>query len=88
MLDLTSFDRLENYLQQEKEEIIAFASRQMNEQQPHNDYKELLELTIILLGGTPSTGIKFKKPGAYHRGRWMAKLIYSMKIFMFKKQFK
>jgi hypothetical protein len=88
MLDLTTFDRLENYPQQEKEKIIAFASRQMNEQQPRDDYKELLELTIILLGGIPSTGIKFKKPGAYHRARWMAKLIYSMKIFMFKKQFK
>lgn len=28
------------------------------------------------------------KPGAYHRARWMAKLIYALKIFLFRGQFK
>ena len=57
------------------------------ERQIPDDYKELLEFTIITLGEIPSCGVKFKKPGAYHRAIWMTKLIYSMNIFMFKNQF-
>lgn len=26
--------------------------------------------------------VKFSKPGAYHRARWMAKAIYCLKIYM------
>lgn len=48
---------------------------------PRGDYKELVELTILLLEGT-SGDVKIKKPGACHRARWMAKLIYAIKIFM------
>jgi hypothetical protein len=71
-----------------KEDIIRFAMKQLDECQPRDDYKELLELSIIFLGGTPKSGVNFKKPGAHHRARWMAKVIYSMKIWMFKSQFK
>ncbi|XP_057336674.1 uncharacterized protein LOC130675159 [Microplitis mediator] len=54
---------------------------------PRNDYKELLNLCCIFLGGIPSTGIKFKVPGAAHHARWLAKAIYCLKIYMFKSQF-
>jgi hypothetical protein len=46
------------------------------ETQFRDDYQELIELTIILLG-TPSTTIHW-------RARWMAKLLYAMKIFLFR----
>ncbi|GBP21071.1 hypothetical protein EVAR_11102_1 [Eumeta japonica] len=55
--------------------------------QPRNDYKELLDLLCIFLGGTPPGGIKFKAPGAAHHARWLAKAIYCLKIYMFNKQF-
>lgn len=71
-----------------KDDIINFAKNQLDQHQPRDDYRELLELTIIFIGGTPKSGINFKKPGAYHRARWMAKVIYSIKIWMFKQQFK
>jgi len=57
---------------------------------PHNrdDYRELLELAVIFLGGTPTRGISFLYPGTIHHARWMSKAIYSLKIFIFHNQFK
>ena len=54
-IDQTSFNKLESYPQKEKEEIIQFFARKLNQEfnQSCNDYKELLELAPILLGGTP-----------------------------------
>ena len=86
-IDQTSYDQLDKYSQAESDEIVKFAVRKLEEDQPRDDYKELLELTIILLGGVLPGGVKFRKPGAYHRARWMTTFIYSIKIFMFKKQF-
>ncbi|GBP84417.1 hypothetical protein EVAR_47804_1 [Eumeta japonica] len=37
--------------------IISFAQDQLNRYQPRDDYKELLNLTIIYLGGIPEKGI-------------------------------
>lgn len=61
---------------------------QLQQYQPRDDYKELLELTIIILGQTPPNGIFFKVPGPIHHARWMAKAIYSLKIFLFRNEFK
>ncbi|KAG7166730.1 hypothetical protein Hamer_G010380 [Homarus americanus] len=52
------------------------------------DYRDLLELSIIFLGGIPPRGISFKASGGIHRARWIAKAIYSMKLWMFRAQFK
>jgi hypothetical protein len=67
---------------------IVFAENQLKDFQPRDDYKELLQLTIIFLGGVPSKGISFRAPAGLHRARWMAKAIYCFKLFMFKDQFK
>ena len=57
--------------------------------QPRDDYRELLKLWMISLGHKQPGGkaISFIQPGALHRARWMAKLIYSIKIFLFYEQF-
>lgn len=55
--------------------------------QPRDDYREFLELACILLGGMSTEKIQFRRPGAAHHARWLAKGIYCLKIFMFKKQF-
>ena len=39
---------------------------------PRADYREMAELTVILLGGTPPRGIHWSHPGAIHQARWMA----------------
>ena len=71
-----------------REDLITRFNDLMVEQQPRADYRELLELSIIVLGGIPvQRGIRFKRPGALSHARWMAKVIYSLKIFLFRHQF-
>ncbi len=66
--------------------LVSFATILLQEGRPREDYKELLELWVIALGKSPLRGIKFKSPGAMHRVRWMAKLIYAIKLFLFRHQ--
>ena len=69
-------------------EIIEFCLNQLESEQPRDDYRELLELTLIALRRNPPRGIRFSRPGACHRARWMAKIIYAIKIYLFRCQFK
>lgn len=69
-------------------DIIEFSKKQLAEFQPRDDYKELLELTIVFLGGVPERGIRFRAPAGLHRARWMAKATYSLKIYLFRDEFK
>lgn len=45
------------------------------------------------MGGRPlpssarGVGVSFRKPGAVHHARWLAKANYSLKMFMFREQF-
>lgn len=66
--------------------IIETCREHLTKVQPRADYNELLELTVIYLGETPPGGIKFHRPGALHRARWMARVIYAIKICLFHKQ--
>ncbi|XP_063547373.1 uncharacterized protein LOC134754858 [Cydia strobilella] len=68
--------------------MISFAQDQLREYQPRDDYRELLNLTIIYLGGIPDSGVAFRMPAGLHRARWMAKAMYCFKLFMFRHQFK
>lgn len=52
-----------------------------------DDYREFAELcTVFLDGETEDHPVTFKRPGALHKARWMAKLIYSIKICLFELQ--
>ncbi|KAK8405417.1 hypothetical protein O3P69_001753 [Scylla paramamosain] len=55
----------------------------MSEKPPIANYKEMAELTVIVLGGTPPHGIHWSQSGAIHQARWMARNLYSMKMLMF-----
>lgn len=59
----------------------------LTEKQPRDDYKELLELTLVFLEETPKKPAMFRAPGAVHHARWMAKAIYSLKMFLFREEF-
>ena len=65
---------------------VEFAANMLQgTKQPHNDYKEFLQLTINFLGKTPpSQGvITFHTSGAMHQAQWMAKALYSIEIYLF-----
>lgn len=67
---------------------IIFCMYQLRLFHYRQDYRELLELAVILLGGIPTPSIYFQYPVAMHHARWISKAIYSLKIFMFRNQFK
>jgi hypothetical protein len=54
-----------------------------------DDYLEFIELCVLFLNGdTAGQVVKFKRPGALHKARWMSKLLYSIKICLFEEQIK
>ena len=71
-----------------RDDRIASFRRHLDTAQPRDDYQELLELSIIVLGGVPKRVIRFHRPGALRHARWIAKLIYGLKIYLFRAQFK
>ena len=70
-----------------REEVIMFATDQLHQYQQRDDYKELLELTIIFLGGQPPKGVRFRYPGTIHCARWMSLAIYTLKMVIFREQY-
>lgn len=70
-----------------KEDLGIFLTSALAKDQTCDDYRELLEITLIFLGITPPRGIRFMAPGAMHQARWMSKIIYTFKIWLFRKQF-
>ena len=58
-------------MQDERQDMITFLYKKLEETHERQDYKEFIELALISLGEIPSRGIKFTVPGAYHRARWM-----------------
>lgn len=69
------------------DEIGSFCIDQLNEKHSRADYAEFLKLVLIFLGKTPPSGVSFRSPGAFHHARWMAKVIYCLKIYLFRGQF-
>ena len=70
--------------------MIDYAKKYLEQRELklRGEYKEFLELVIIFLGDVPARGVQFMKPGAIHHAPWMTKVIYCLKIWMFKAQFK
>ena len=69
-------------------DIVQFSTVQLELHQPRDDYREFLELSLIYLGSIPSRGLHFQMPGAVHRARWMSRVLYVIKIWLFRQQFK
>ena len=67
---------------------MEFAHEQLLRESVRDDYRELIELSIIFLGGLPGRGIHFMAPGALHHARWLSKVIYSLEMWMFCSQIK
>ena len=52
-----------------------------------DDYKQLVVLTLLFLNGSiPLEKYSIGAPGACHHARWMARILYSLKIALFQHQ--
>ena len=72
-----------------KDEVLTFLQAFLGSESKtliRDDYKELVLLAILLLGGSRSDGIKIFAPEAQHHARWMAAVIYTIKIALFAHQ--
>jgi hypothetical protein len=49
--------------------MLFFYMNQLRKSRNRYDYRELLELAVIFIGGTPTRGISFQCPGAMHHAR-------------------
>lgn len=78
-------------VQELQNEVMAFLKENLHVKMPRDDYKEIMDLCLLILGKLPDQEEKnyhFKIPGAYHMARWMAKVIYCFKIYLFREEFK
>lgn len=75
-----------------REETVNFCKEALMTKEgymPRNDYRELMELCLMIFGEwvlPNGNDFTIRSPGACHRARWMAKLIYCFKIYLFRKQ--
>ena len=74
-------------LEGERDSISAFILTQVEINQPKDDYRELLQLVLIFIIEIPPNGVHFRSLGAMHHTRWIAKVLYCLKIWLFKQQF-
>ena len=72
-------------LSEKREEVIAVCQTFLHDQRAYRgDYKELAELALLYLNDTDTKAnfTKFLKPGALHSARFMALILYSVKIVL------
>ena len=90
-------DNMEDWRYQKANEILIWADyHRENATWPREDYRELLELVVLYLGGMVKrvqngnvipVDVTIRKSGAIHRARFMASCLYMMKICLFQTQF-
>ena len=71
---------------EEKTELLDFINDQFSSFQPRDDYREFLELAYIILDGNKVKKFTIKSPGAVSHARWMCKIIYIFKLYLYRDQ--
>ena len=71
-----------------RQEMIVFIADAIKKLSPREDYRELLQLCHVFLGGSTDEELFFRISGAMHHAHWMLKAIYYVKIFLFKDRIK
>lgn len=66
--------------------MIDFCQKELKEKRPRHDYEELLQLCLMFLEA-PDCAYTIRAPGAMSHARWMMKVIYVFKIYLFRTQF-
>lgn len=68
-----------------QENTVAVAEALVHHQR--EDYKEFTELCLLYLdNGDNSRSFNFRRPGAVHKARWMAKVLYAIKMVLLENQ--
>lgn len=83
----TTDNTVEALVASSRPELVKFFKQQMNIDHARDDNREFLELSVIFMGELPTRGIHFQAPGPMHRAKWMSKVIYAIKIWLFRHQF-
>ena len=82
------YDSVPQWLQVEARSVLSWAEQELAKNTwPREDYRELLRLAIVCLGGEVP-GFQFLLPGPDHHARWMSKVIYTLKIKLLSSIFK
>ena len=73
--------------EQLKEELVECMTNLLiypnkKQQFPTNNYRDMVDLTLAVLGGNVPGGLKFRLPGAFHKARFMANVIHGTKMFL------
>jgi hypothetical protein len=80
-------DFVKNHLNDtQRNELINFYWNELKKQIVRDDYRQLIELSLIYLGGDHENKLKIRPPGAMHQARWMARAIYSLKMCLLQSQ--
>src|SRR6218665_3233192 len=66
-----------------RDDLIRFIQRKLTAFHPRDDYRELLQLSLLFLGAEPNGDVHIWAPGACHRARWMANLFIALKFTCF-----
>ena len=78
----------QHYNDCEIDQLVMFYNGELQKKIVRDDYRELIELSIIFLGGDKEKKLKIRPTGAMHQARWMAQAIYSLKICLLQSHFK
>ena len=83
--DLTDLTFDSTVLDIDTADILSLLHNQQLLDNVRDDYRELLDLSIVYLAGSVKTvsGFSFKQPGALYKARWMSKLLYAIKLVLF-----
>ncbi|XP_077155302.1 uncharacterized protein LOC143817697 [Ranitomeya variabilis] len=78
---------IQGFLEEQHMKVVDYLNNVLKDgSHPREDYKELLQLSLLYLGGWDKNDFEFRVPGALTEARWMAKAIYVLKIVLFAKQ--
>ena len=73
-------------LKTKSEKVASFLKSRVQCQFDRDDYLKCTELSLIMLGVLPPRGVRFRRPGAISHARWMSKILYSLKMYLFQDQ--
>ncbi|KAG0717920.1 hypothetical protein GWK47_053467 [Chionoecetes opilio] len=80
-------DHLTEAIRDSRDNLIAGLKLHLSQFQPRDDYRELLELSVIVSRRDAGPRHSIRRPwGSPSRPVWVAKLIYAVKIYLFRGQ--
>lgn len=87
--DCSSYsEKVQSFIGELRASVLEKTKSVISEGKTRDDYLEFVNLCNLYLQNEldGQTKPSFRRPGALHKARWMAKLIYSIKISLFEQQ--